>query len=240
MDASKCCLFGRKCLENSTFFYFAKNRYSPEVSYTAQTVRFDEYFQRIPGPTGVKCHIFGRNCQKVPKNSHFGPFSTIFVRFWPFNFDLFWPTVHSIRLDTFFNVISRLEFIFECDFCSRDCFLRYPRATIKFERFINARAWNLINWSKLLFFREQITLNDQKWTKMTKNHRKSQKMNLNHLKWPNRNRRCTLEKKFKLFCKCCVRNGQIHGPTIRWTTCRKSKKHHKKVGVCTWVKTLRI
>ena len=37
------------------------------MSHIAQTVRSDEYFQRIPGPTGGIGHIFGRNGQKLPK-----------------------------------------------------------------------------------------------------------------------------------------------------------------------------
>jgi hypothetical protein len=44
-------------------------------------VRSDEYFQRIPGPTGGRGHIFGRNGQKLPKMGVFGPFLTIFDRF---------------------------------------------------------------------------------------------------------------------------------------------------------------
>jgi len=52
---------------------------------------------------------------------------------------------------------------------ARTRFMSYYWARHYFQRFINSEAWNLIKWSKLLFFREKISQNDHKWPKMTSN-----------------------------------------------------------------------
>ena len=78
IGALKCCLFGRKCLENGTFLQFAKNRGSTRVSYIAQMVRFDEYFKRRGGPTGV---FGGSWVSKVQKTAQKRPFWAIFDNF---------------------------------------------------------------------------------------------------------------------------------------------------------------
>ena len=88
IDASKCSLSGRKCLEKGTFLQFAKNRWSPQVSYIAQTVRFDEGFKVVGGPRGVLWGILGSKTQKTTKNGSFWAFFDQKWPFWPFHFDL--------------------------------------------------------------------------------------------------------------------------------------------------------
>ena len=106
IGASKLTLFGRKCLENGTFWRFAKNRWEFHVCLIAQTVRFDEAFNVVQGPTGAKLHILGSKWPKTIKNS---PFWALFGQIWPFLTVSFWPFLDHCAMERLFRTHCKIH-----------------------------------------------------------------------------------------------------------------------------------